>query len=98
MKLTDFGISREYIQNNFNDTSGTPGYMAPEVMFGSNHSFSVDFFAVGVIMFEMIIGKRPYYGKTRKEIKDKIVASQAYLKQNSEYSSEIISFVNSVSL
>jgi serine/threonine protein kinase len=73
--------------------------MAPEVMFGSNHSYSVDFFALGVMVFEMIIGKRPYYGKTRKEIKDKIVASQAFLKPNIlGYSDEIISFVNLVRL
>jgi len=32
IRITDMGISREYRQNNANDTSGTPGYMAPEVM------------------------------------------------------------------
>ena len=33
---------------------GTPGYMAPAVLFASNHSFQVDFFALGVIIFEFM--------------------------------------------
>jgi serine/threonine protein kinase len=32
LRITDLGISREFRQNNSQDTSGTPGYMAPEVM------------------------------------------------------------------
>jgi serine/threonine protein kinase len=34
-----------------------------------NHSFSVDFYAMGVILFECIMGHRPYRGRTRKDIK-----------------------------
>lgn len=51
MRVTDLGISREYRQNNSNDTSGTPGYMAPEVMCRKDHSFTVDYFALGVIAY-----------------------------------------------
>jgi serine/threonine protein kinase len=32
LKITDFGIARIWSQDNKNETSGTPGYMAPEVM------------------------------------------------------------------
>ncbi len=32
-----------------------------------------DFFALGVVGYEMMIGKRPYAGRNRKEIKDKIM-------------------------
>jgi len=52
------------------DTSGTPGYMAPEVMCRQNHGVAVDYFALGVVCFEFMFGKRPYTGKTRKEIRD----------------------------
>jgi len=44
--------------------------MAPEVMCRLNHSFEVDYFALGVIIYEFMLGKRPYYGRNRKEIKD----------------------------
>jgi len=33
LRLTDFGIAREWLPENSNENSGTPGYMAPEVMF-----------------------------------------------------------------
>lgn len=57
VKITDFGIARTYSPNNHNDTSGTPGYMAPEVVAGQQHGFTVDFFALGVIIHELMLGK-----------------------------------------
>lgn len=35
----------------------TPGYMAPEVMCRQNHGFAVDYFAVGVIAYEFMLGR-----------------------------------------
>jgi len=40
--------------------------MAPEVLMRKNHSFGADFYAVGVIAFELLVGKRPYLGRDRK--------------------------------
>lgn len=49
--LTDFGIA-SYIHDNISDNnSGTLGYMAPEVMRSQNHSFTADYYAIGVITF-----------------------------------------------
>ena len=50
--------------------------MAPEVMFRQNHTFSVDYYAVGIILYEIMLGRRPYMGKTRKDIRDAIVTKQ----------------------
>ena len=55
--ITDFGVAKMYAKNNCSETSGTPGYMAPEVMRGLSHSYSVDFFGLGVIAYEFILGK-----------------------------------------
>ena len=57
MHITDFGIARVWSPDNAKDTSGTPGYMAPEVMCKQNHGIAADFFAVGVIAYECMIGK-----------------------------------------
>jgi serine/threonine protein kinase len=54
------GISRLWSPDNSNDTSGTPGYMAPEVMCKQNHGVVVDYFALGVLLYEFMFGKRPY--------------------------------------
>ena len=52
VRIIDFGIARILTQENHKDTSGTPGYMAPEVMCRQNHGISVDYFALGVIGYE----------------------------------------------
>jgi serine/threonine protein kinase len=57
LKLTDFGISRIWSPKNEFDTSGTPGYMAPEVMMKIGHGMACDLFAVGVIGYECLLGR-----------------------------------------
>ncbi len=57
LRVTDFGIARIWNPDNAKETSGTPGYMAPEVMCRQNHGVSVDYFAVGVIAFESMMGR-----------------------------------------
>ena len=80
LHLTDFGIAKTQQPNNYRETSGTPGYMSPEVMCAQNHTIVVDYFAIGVMGYEFMKGVRPYYGKSRKEIKDKIIAKQVSIK------------------
>ena len=96
LHVTDFGIAKFLSSNNLNETSGTPGYMAPEVMRGLNHTGSVDYFAVGVIAYELMLGKRPYYGKNRKEIKEQMMIKQVFLDEDniplgwSQYAADFI--------
>jgi len=78
-RITDFGISRPLRENNSKENSGTPGYMAPEVLNHQNWDYSVDFYALGVILYEFIMKKKPYKGKTRKEIKDQVMAKEAFI-------------------
>jgi serine/threonine protein kinase len=99
LRITDLGISREYRQNNSNDTSGTPGYMAPEVMNRKEHSFGVDYFALGVIAYEFMLGRRPYLGKDRKEIKENMLSKQAQVRIDElpyKWSPHAIDFINRV--
>ncbi len=87
--------------NNSSDTSGTPGYMAPEVMCRQDHSFGVDMYAVGVIAYELMLGRRPYNGRNRKEIRDGILSKQV-LVRNEEiphgWSYEAQDFINKVNI
>jgi len=97
LRLTDFGIAKIYRKDNNKDTSGTPGYMAPEVMNGRNHTIAVDYFALGVIGYELMMRKRPYLGKNRKEIKEKIMSHQVQVKKNmvpQGWSVESADFIN----
>jgi serine/threonine protein kinase len=74
LRITDMGIAKILRPENSQDTSGTPGYMAPEVMCRQNHGVAVDYFAIGVIGYEFMMGRRPYVGRTRKEIRDMLFA------------------------
>lgn len=57
LRVTDMGVARVTSANNYKDTSGTPGYMAPEVIQSRNHSFPVDYFALGIIAYECMQGR-----------------------------------------
>lgn len=99
LRITDFGIARIWTPENSHDTSGTPGYMAPEVMCRQNHGVAADYFALGVIAHECMLGRRPYQGKTRKEIRDQILAKQAVVKIQDlpqGWSIDSIDFINKV--
>jgi hypothetical protein len=50
--------------------------MAPEVMCRQSHGVAVDYFALGVIGYEFMMGRRPYVGRTRKEIRDMLFSKQ----------------------
>ena len=95
IRITDFGVAKINKEDNSSETSGTPGYMAPEVLMGQNHSFSVDFFAIGVMGYEFMFGSRPYNGKNRKEIKQLVLKKQAKIDENeTEWSKESVDFIN----
>jgi serine/threonine protein kinase len=84
IKLTDFGIARTWSPNNSDDTSGTPGYMAPEVINAKPHGLVVDFWALGVIIYELMNGKRPYNGIHRKEYKDNLASNEIQIKKGEQ--------------
>ena len=71
--------------------------MAPEVMFKQNHGIAADYFAVGVIAYECMLGRRPYLGRSRKEIREAILNRQAQIREKDiipGYSKESADFVN----
>ena len=80
IRITDFGVAKKHHTNNSDETSGTPGYMAPEVLCARNHSYPVDFFALGVIGYEFMMGERPFHGRGRKEVKQAVLAKQVRIK------------------
>jgi hypothetical protein len=71
--------------------------MAPEVMFIQNHSFAVDYYALGVIGYELMFGKRPYINVERKALKQEIFAKEVQISKRQlpkNFSIECMNFIN----
>ncbi len=65
VKITDFGIARLTFQPNLTidgQVFGTPSYMSPEQVKGGEIDARSDVFSVGVVLYEMLTGEKPYQG------------------------------------
>uniref|UniRef100_A0A8D2F4P2 Protein kinase C zeta n=1 Tax=Theropithecus gelada TaxID=9565 RepID=A0A8D2F4P2_THEGE len=62
IKLTDYGMCKEGLGPGDTTSTfcGTPNYIAPEILRGEEYGFSVDWWALGVLMFEMMAGRSPF--------------------------------------
>lgn len=73
IKLTDFGLSKTGITSvggqgdgqTARTFCGTPEYLAPEIITGIGHGKAVDWWSCGILLFEMLTGKPPFYSKNR---------------------------------
>ncbi|KAK8615247.1 hypothetical protein V6N13_069025 [Hibiscus sabdariffa] len=59
-----------------NSFVGTEEYVSPEVVRGDGHEFAVDWWALGVLSYEMLYGTTPFKGKNRKETFRNVVAKE----------------------
>lgn len=65
LKLTDFGLSKENAESDFTSNSfvGTYAYAAPEVLKQKAHGKSLDWYLLGALLYELLVGLPPYYDK-----------------------------------
>lgn len=66
--LTDFGLSKEGVMDNLSAKSfcGSIAYLAPEMLRRTGHGKSVDWYLLGVLLYEMLVGVPPYFTSNRE--------------------------------
>ncbi|CAM9674237.1 unnamed protein product, partial [Sphacelaria rigidula] len=75
LKLTDFGFARELAPGErLFSQFGTPEYVAPEVLNGCGHGKPVDLWALGVLIYELLVGRTPFKAASVDEMYERIAA------------------------
>ena len=96
LKLIDFGCAKIFskYKTNFGEIIGTLIYCSPEVL-KNNYNKECDIWSCGVIMYALLSGHFPFYGKTEDEIKKKILSGKfdfnpKYFKDVSDKAKDLI--------
>ncbi|GAA5799034.1 hypothetical protein HPULCUR_004443 [Helicostylum pulchrum] len=78
IKVADYGLCKENMwQDNTTGTfCGTPEFMAPEILLEQKYGRAVDWWAFGVLVYEMLLGQSPFRGEDEDEIFDAILEDE----------------------
>ena len=97
IRISDFGIAVYY--NNINvSPAGTPGYLSPEsIMNKYKFNYSVDYFSLGIILYEIVTGERPFKSTTVSNLIEEfndVDINLDYKSLNGNYSESLCDFIN----
>ncbi|XP_048687643.2 serine/threonine-protein kinase N1 isoform X1 [Caretta caretta] len=75
VKIADFGLCKEGMGYGDRTSTfcGTPEFLAPEVLTDTSYTRAVDWWGLGVLVYEMLVGESPFPGDDEEEVFDSIV-------------------------
>eukprot|EP00043_Microstomoeca_roanoka_P030150 m.24917 g.24917 ORF g.24917 m.24917 type:complete len:465 (-) comp9772_c0_seq1:87-1481(-) len=78
IKITDFGLCKEEITYGSTTRTfcGTPEYLAPEVILDSDYGLAVDWWGLGIVMYEMLSGRLPFNSQDYEELFELIITQE----------------------
>ncbi|CAO3613372.1 unnamed protein product [Cunninghamella echinulata] len=74
--LTDFGLSKVSMEGKTNTICGTIEYMAPEILMGLEYDYVVDWWSLGILIYDMLTGSPPFAGKQRNKTMESILSKK----------------------
>ena len=94
VKLVDFGFAKT--RNETCTLCGTPQYLAPEVIRNNYHGFAVDWWTLGILIYEMIFGYPPFEADKNMKMYEKILKAQVEFPSNIEAKQPTKDIINSL--
>ncbi|EKE41425.1 hypothetical protein ENUP19_0347G0050 [Entamoeba nuttalli] len=90
IRLTDFGLSKMGISDNSKTATfcGTPEYLAPEVIQNVAYTNAIDWWGLGVLIYEMLYGTVPFYDENIQRLYHNILYNQVTFLEHTEISLE----------
>jgi serine/threonine protein kinase len=82
LKIVDFGLAKKLESGKTWTLCGTPDYLAPEVILNEGHDWAVDYWGLGVLIYEMTAGVPPFYAEDPMEVYEKILSGQVIIPAN----------------
>lgn len=76
MKIADFGFAKKIKDNKTYTLCGTPEYLAPEVLLNKGHGKGVDWWTLGILIYEMLVGQPPFVDDDPMGIYQKILGNK----------------------
>lgn len=77
-----------------NSFCGTPSYLSPEMILGEGHDHTIDWWALGVLTYELLVGIPPFYDKNQHKMFHKIKFEKIPIPKSDVLSQDALSFIN----
>ncbi|GAM36512.1 hypothetical protein TCE0_018r05663 [Talaromyces pinophilus] len=82
IKLVDFGFAKQVGNRETYTLCGTPDYLAPEVIHNSGHGIAVDWWALGILIYEFLVGQPPFWDQNVMRLYEQIVEGRLRFPHN----------------
>jgi protein kinase A len=82
IKLVDFGFAKRLFNVETYTLCGTPEYLSPEVIHNSGHGLAVDWWALGILIYEFLVGQPPFWDPNPMGIYEQIVRGRLHFPHN----------------